>query len=282
MAIKINIKQALQHAGRELVRLNYPAHDAAILLADILGKDVEYLFTYPERRLTRKQIQAFNVYLLKRSRGYSVAVIIGYKHFFGKKFKVSKDTLIPRPETELMTELALKRLKSMNNATVLDLGTGSGNIIVSLASEANDSGHEYYGSDISSAALKVARHNAKQHKTKVKFIKSNLFSDIPRNKFDLITANLPYLTTKQMSEPSIYHEPAEALWGGPGGLELYKIMLDQVQPFVSNKALLLMEIDPKQKQGLKDLLRQPHINLGIIDTIQDLAGHDRILAARRN
>lgn len=222
--------------------------DTELMLSAALEKDRTYTLTHPEYELTQEQEGVFKEYLKKRHEGYSVAAIIGYQFFYGLKFKVTEDTLIPRPESELLVETGLHFLNNKNNAAILDVGTGCGNLIISLACHARGKNYTYYAADISQKALQIAKDNAQREQVTINFFSSNLFSGVPAMQYDLIIANLPYLSTQQLQEPSIKKEPIGALWGGKKGVEIYNEFLTQAPAFLADTGLILFEIDPVQEQ----------------------------------
>ena len=196
-------------------------------------------------------------------------------------FAVNETTLIPRPESELLIEHALTYLRDRQSARILDVGTGCGNCIVSVAVTCKGKKHfTYDASDISRDALEIARHNARRHAVRVHFFASDLFEHISRRRYDLIMANLPYLSTEQLREPSLKTEPIGALWGGEGGLDLYKHFLNDVGPFLKEESEILMEIDPSQKQTLtaEAMAVLPETTVTVY---HDLAARPRVLAILR-
>lgn len=270
---------------KQLLTDNYPVlsaaqrPDADILLADVLRLSLAGLYARPERNVGSGQLRKFKKYLKARARGYSVAAIVGYKYFFGLKFLVSADTLIPRPESELMVETALNLLAGKPGGEILDIGTGSGNLIISIAHTARKARHTYTAIDASKAALKIATANARRHQVKIKFIESDLWAKLPVRPYRIIMANLPYLKTSQLSEPSIKREPKRALWGGRDGLQAYRRLLPMASNYLAPGGTLLMEIDPTQKKTLIGLANR-YLPDSRIWSEKDLAGLDRLIIAR--
>lgn len=245
------------------------------LLALALKKNLLYIYKNPDKEISPAAAKAFAKLVKKRKQGWSLAYLQGYKEFLGLKFLVSKHTLVPRPESELLVEEALKYIK--DNHKVLDIGTGSGCLILSLAKLAKKSAY-YTALDISPQALKTARTNARKLglKKQIKFIRSNLLQNLPQQKFDIIIANLPYLTPAQLKEPSIKKEPALALMGGADGLNAYRRLLAKISPYLEKKYLLLLEIDPRQKEKIELLVKQA-LPKAKIYFGQDLKGQIRII-----
>ena len=280
-------KELLQKAIVELEKNNveFPHLDAEILLSHACGKTREFLFTYPQFFIPPKQQKYFEQFIKKRIKGYSVAVIIGYKYFYNLKFKVDKNVLVPRPETEIMVEDILKQKFDI----LIDVGTGSGCIILSIFKNLNKKikkTTKFYALDISSKALKIAKSNAKAQKVqKIIFKQSDLLQYFLKNKKYLkdknivIAANLPYLTKRQIKQSfSIQKEPLLALQAGPDGLKYYKRLFKQLKKLKNtfNSCLVYCEIDAGQITTFKTALKQnyPQIKPGVI---KDLSKKDRFI-----
>ncbi len=258
--------------------------DAELILAHVLKKKREFVITHPEFLVPCFPKFRFQNSVSKRTKGIPLAYLTGHKEFFGLDFLVNKHTLIPRPETEVLIEEALKEIKK--NTTIIDVGTGSGCIPISIIKslKANST---TYATDISAKALRMARKNAAKHAVEIKFFKGNLLEPIIKN-YDLltigseliITANLPYLTQKQFDEEvSIQHEPHSALVAEDNGLALYKNLLNQIQFLISNfqfRISAFFEIDPSQSLPLSkhvhNLFPNPEIKI-----IKDGMGNDRVI-----
>lgn len=292
-------KQALTEATIKFKKnkVKFPQLEAEILLSHIIKKPREYLFTYPEAKLTKKQVSGFRFQVSKRLRGVPIAYIIGQKEFYGLKFLVDKNVLVPRPETELMVDTALAVMKK-DTATIIDVGTGSGCIIVSIAKEiitnyelpiTNKTPRDNFqliGIDISKKALAVAKKNATLngvYKT-IKFINGDLLAPlIPkiesaswRIKLKIICANLPYLTPAQIkNSPTLKFDPKLALSAGADGLKYYRRLFKQLRQTDVQNFVLLCEIDPSQKISIRRLAKKllPQHTLEIK---KDLRGHNRL------
>jgi len=288
--------------------------------------DKAWLLANQDGQLLAKEKESFKSLIKRRQKGEPLAYLTEKKEFFGLEFYVDKSVFIPRPETELLVEQAIKILKTKSRLkTILDLGTGSGCIIISLANYIycpKETLHslgrsenlkslfsqnpptlptlvrvgqriKLFASDISSQALKVARRNAKKHKTlsRIDFRKGDLFkpwhssrkklfSDVRTNisrasgpmKFDLIIANLPYLKKSEL----LPYEPEKALWGGKKGVEIYKRFLKETAKHLNKKGVILMEISPEQKKILSKEIKKYFFS-GEIQIIKDLAGKNRVL-----
>jgi len=269
----LNIKNLLSKTKTDL-----SPDELASLLSISLSRSIEYIYKNPEKKLSANNARAFLGLVKKRSANWPLAYLQGYKEFYGLKFLVNKHTLVPRPESELLVEETLNYLKKsqLKNPIIIDMGTGSGCLILSIAKNYSGSA-QYWASDFSSSALKVARTNARHLglKNKIKFIKSNLLKNLPPIKLDIIIANLPYLTREQMAEPSITKEPRSALLAGSDGLKYYKKLLENFPKFLDKKYLILLEIDPSQKDKLTDIIKK-YLPDSRLEFITDLAGHIRV------
>ncbi|MBT4210102.1 MAG: peptide chain release factor N(5)-glutamine methyltransferase [Candidatus Komeilibacteria bacterium] len=244
------------------------------LMALVLHKNIAYIYKNPDKQLSRSNILAFKKILNKRLANYSLAYLKKNKEFYKLNFIVNKHTLIPRPDSELIIEEALKN--TSNNQNIIDIGTGSGALILSLAKN-NKHTANYIATDISTKALDIAKTNARKLKlkNKIKFIKTNLLDNISEQ-FDIIIANLPYLTPVQMQEASIKKEPVTALLSGQDGLDHYKKLLKQLPKYLNKKYLILLEIDPAQEKLIKKeiIINLPQAN---IKFLKDLANNIRIV-----
>ena len=257
--------------------------DAQIILAHGLGRPRTWLLAHLDMPLTALQIaatiQAFDEY----QSGTPLPYIVGHWEFFGLDFDITKDVLIPRPETELLVEKAITRLKaSSERRTVADIGTGSGAIAVSIAMYMPDA--RILATDISLAALKVAKHNALKFHVhhRIDFLQCDLLPQhidpLPTDRhFDLICANLPYIPTETLQQLPIYgKEPTLALDGGADGLDLYRRLFKLAPDWLAPHGMMLLEIE--STLGVQALsLAFDSFSDATIHLHQDLAGNDRLL-----
>lgn len=266
---QLSIKQTLKTAVALLHTNNLPSPwlEAEVLLAWVLKKPRVFILAHPEYSLTPQETTAYQTVIKKRVKNYPLAYITGHKEFYGLDFLVTKNVLIPRADSEIIVESALKIIKkNKKKLAIIDVGTGSGCLLITiLKKESHNSIITSIGLDISSAALKVARKNARQHHIQNNlFIKSNLLSAVTKKttllkncEHLIILANLPYLTKKEIkNEPSIKYEPRLALDGGKNGLALYKKLRQQIATIHSKLPIsitLIAEINPQQKIGLKNI-----------------------------
>ncbi len=269
----------LTKAGQVNARL-----DAQVLLSHTLHVDRSALYAYPERTLTLEQEQQFLTLIERRSHGEPVAYLTGHKEFYGLDFLVDKRVLIPRPETELLVEAALKVCRQMLAAgrtpIVADIGTGSGIIPVTLAVLEPRLPH-LYASEISSDAFEVAYLNCQRHhvEDRVRLLHGDLLAPLPEP-VDILTANLPYVGTDEMDELllDVRYEPPLALFSGPYGLDLlhrFFTGLHESRKLVQG-AVVLLEIGYRQREALTRLLHEiwPQATISVT---KDYIGWDRVL-----
>jgi release factor glutamine methyltransferase len=262
----------LQAAGIETA-----ARDARVLLAYAMGIGADRLTLHLPDTLSDQNLATFDAAITARLRHQPVAQITGQRLFWGRSFKVTRDTLDPRPETEILVAEALSRpfLK------LLDLGTGTGCILLScLADMPMATG---VGSDLSAAALAVARENAENLglTTRAKLVQSDWFAAIP-GRFDLIVSNPPYIAQDEMAglSPDVLNwEPHSALTPGGDGLAAYRTLAQGAPARLMNGGRLLLEIGPTQAAAVSALLAAQ--GMTHIRVLQDLDGRDRVVAAQK-
>ncbi len=262
--------------------LSYPhlgAGDIDLILSISLHRSPDYLYKNNTKQLNSEQVKAFKKMLLKHLNGWSIAHLAKSKYFFGLKFLVTKHTLIPRPESELLVSTALEYLnkQAIKSPKIIDIGTGSGCLILSLAKNYQAQAN-YTAVDISGQALKTARTNARKLglKNKINFKRSNLLKNIPPQKFNLVLANLPYLTKNQLKEPSIKKEPRSALYGGKDGLIYYRQLLHNIDNYLAKDYLIILEIDPQQSSEIKKVIKK-YLPSARVNILTDLASQDRVV-----
>ena len=244
---KMTINQIMEESPLEIKETRY-------IIAWIIKKPESFILAHPEYIIKEKQLKLIKSFITKRLNNIPLAHLIACKEFYGRKFVVNKYTLIPRPETELLVDLSVAQAKKYKHGTIIDIGCGSGCIIISSYKELNQNKNfNYYGLDISSQALKVAKQNGT--KTKINFLLSDLLSSKKIKSLDknlILIANLPYLSPKQFKEEtSIQAEPKTALISGNDGLKHYRQLLVQIKQLSSKHNIALwMEINPEQKDAL--------------------------------
>lgn len=251
--------------------------DAWYLLQMACKIDRNFYYLHEEEDMTAEQQSTYEITLNKRVEHVPLQYIIGEQEFMGLKFKVNSNVLIPRQDTETLVEEALKVISS--GMKVLDLCTGSGCILISLAK--NAAGIQCFGSDISKQALLVAKENAKLNEVEAEWIRSDLFENIDGT-FDLIVSNPPYIATGEIPilMPEVRDfEPVEALDGKEDGLYFYRKIVEKSPEFFNPEGYLYMEIGCEQGKAVSDMMKQA----GFTDVmvIKDLAGLDRVVKGRK-
>lgn len=243
--------------------------DAELLMAQTLNQDRAFVLSHGDKIISPAQQKRFRSLIGQRFRRYPLAYLLGHKEFYGLDFTVTPDVLVPRPESELMVELARQEIRL--DSLLIDLGTGSGCIAIALAPYFP----KIFAVDISAKALAVAKKNAKQHGVQhTTFYQSDLLEKLPISKFPshlVITANLPYVSQKLMKEPSIQKEPKLALYGGKDGLDVYRKLALQLEKIIGPRIILLCEINPEQKEPFKKIWKRKKFEF-----IKDLSGKTRI------
>lgn len=220
-----------------------------LLLSHLLKKPREFLCLEPNFLLSKSMIDRLKVLVKKRRSGWPIAYLIGYKDFYGLSLKVSRATLIPRPETEWIISRSLQIIKSIPKPKIIDIGTGSGCIAISIAKHSPTANIKAV--DLSKAALKIAKENATIHKVKIKFTIQNLLLN-DRSKYDLIIANLPYVkqTDYLKLKNQLSYEPKLALVDLKADFWLYDQLLCQAPKHLYPNGKILLEIDPSMKSKL--------------------------------
>ena len=229
--------------------------DSELLLSKILNKNREEILTNLEQEICQKYLSEYKRLIVRRSQNEPVAYILEEKEFWSKNFFVNYDTLIPRPETELMVEKLVKIFKE-KQISILDIGTGSGCILISLLSELEKS--RGVGIDVSKKALIIANKNSEKHvmQNKIKFVNKSLDSKFYQ-KFDLIVSNPPYIRSneiKNLRDDIKRYEPLIALDGGNDGLDLIKKVIYKTKYILKVKGMLALEIGNEQFKKVSEIL----------------------------
>lgn len=268
--------------------IDSPRLTAELLLAHSLGLRRLDLYLQYDRPLQQNEVSAFKTLIRRRIQNEPVAYIIGEKGFFESDFEVAGEVLIPRPETEILVEEALKILNTGSGSPgakrVLELGTGSGAIVVSLAKAAPR--HLYLANDISLSALGIAKKNAcRIAENRVLFFAGDWFSPVQiRPGFDLIVSNPPYIPLADIRglAPEIrMYEPQIALDGGEDGLSCFRAIFREAHRRLAPGGILLLEMGWDQKEDLENVLKV-HSEYESIEFIKDLSGHDRVAKIKKS
>lgn len=277
MSTALTVAEALRGGVSRLTAAGVPGAlaDGRLLLAYALGIPRHELTWAMARAMPDEALQHFDVAIRARATRQPVAQIIGHRAFWKHDFRVTRDTLDPRPETETLIEAALTE----GFATVLDLGTGSGAILISLLAERP--GTVGTGTDISPAALEVAKENAAMIGVSAQFIESDWFSALS-GVFDLVVSNPPYIALNEMEDlsPDVRDwEPRRALTDEGDGLSAYRAITDDVAAHLAPGGRLLVEIGPTQAVQVTALMRKA--GLGDLRVMSDLGGRDRVVSGRK-
>jgi release factor glutamine methyltransferase len=298
-SVAMDVRAALKEGMAQLRAANVPSSTLAaeLLLMHALDRDRTWLYTHPEAELDTSMARDYFALIARRAAGEPTQYLTGKQEFWGLEFEVNPDVLIPRPETEHVIEVALERLGvrgiKINMRTgepgpplrIADVGTGSGCLAVALAHELPHA--EILATDISAAALDVARRNAARHgvSSRANFFEGDLLKPIsasPRS-FDLIVSNPPYVAqdsaatlTREVRE----HEPHIALFGGPSGIEIYERLIQDAGELLRSGGVLVLELGYNSAQPVRAILVEQRnwVNVSVTD---DLAGIPRVLSAER-
>jgi len=253
--------------------------DAEWLLAAVLGKSPSYLRTWPEREVLPEDEARFVAHLKRRRLGEPVAYILGRQGFWSLELEVAPHTLIPRPDTELLVETAMKLLPGGGAASVLDLGTGTGAIALALASERP--AWQVSGVDRVTEAVALAARNAQRLGLgNAAFLESHWFSSLRGQRFELIVSNPPYIPASDphLSQGDVRFEPSSALVSGVDGLDDIRLIIAQAPDYLSSSGWLVLEHGYDQASAVRSLLSAG----GFVDvaSCRDFGGHERVSLGR--
>lgn len=301
----MDIRTAMKQGLVQLRDAQVPSYTLAaeLLLLHVLGRDRTWMYSHPEEEISLANAESYSALIRRRAAGEPAQYLTGKQEFWGLEFEVTPDVLIPRPETEHVIEVALDRLavrelragrrQKTDGAGLLiaDIGTGSGCIAIALAKELL--GASFVATDISSAALAVARRNATRHNVanRIQLIECNLLNGLPVSPlathrspllFDLIVSNPPYVGRREaatLMREVREHEPEIALYGGEEGYELYPDLIAQSAKCLPPRGILVLELGHNSLPAVQPLLdSSTWTNVGVTN---DLAGIPRVLAAEK-
>ncbi|KAF0163702.1 MAG: release factor glutamine methyltransferase [Rhodocyclaceae bacterium] len=274
-------------AALAAARVKLPASEARLLLGHVLGRPAAWLISHDDEVLDEDALLSFASLVARRAGGEPVAYLVGYREFFGREFAVSPFVLIPRPETELLVDIALKA-KVMRSgihadgagetAKILDLGTGSGCIAVTLALEFPQA--RVTAVDASAEALTAARKNAERLGASLRFLQSDWFDQLVGERFDLIVANPPYIAAADphLAAGDLRHEPEPALASGADGLDAIRRIIAAAPAHMAPGGQLWLEHGYDQAAAVRELLAAA--GLSDIEQHRDLAGIVRVSGGR--
>ena len=271
-----NIKSALNLAANTLTSISDSALlDAEVLLCLALNQSRSHLRAWPDKPLQPEQLASFLALLGQRQQGTPIAYITGNREFWSRDFQVSPDVLIPRPDTELLIELCLKLIPADDPVKIIDLGTGSGIIAITLAAERPRA--LLSATDFSLAALRIARLNAdKHHINNIAFFQSDWFANIPETKFKLIVSNPPYIAEddNHLQQGDVRFEPQSALSAPEQGLADIRAIAEAACDYLEPGGHLLIEHGYNQQQQVQALFKNLHYDK--IQSYTDLSGQPRV------
>ena len=270
----MQIRVWLRAAIARLSSSESPKRDAEILLAWVSGKSRAWLIAFDDAQLDDSQLAALESLLARRAAGEPVAYLIGEREFWSLPLSVSPDSLIPRPDSEVLVEQALSRLPA-DPCAILDLGTGTGAIALALASERADC--QVTGVDRIAAAVALATHNgAKLNLPNARFLQSDWFSALNAQRFQLIVSNPPYIDAADhhLSQGDVRFEPASALVASDHGLADIKTIASSAANYLADNGWLLLEHGWQQGEAVRQILREN--SFCQVETCQDYGGNDRV------
>ena len=277
----MKIKQALKIAIDRLkkAKIETPVLDAQVILSHILKIPRWKLLIEENKDMRKKEEEKFFELIKKREKRYPVAYIIGEKEFFGIPFKVKEGVLIPRPETEILVEEVLKRIKNKEKPEGLEVGIGSGAIAISLLKNKPDL--KIIATDISEKAINVAKENAKIHgvKNRLKIIKTDKLKGI-KGKFDFIVSNPPYIKEEEYNtlQEEVKKEPKEALIAKDEGLEFYKSIIREGKNLLKNNGFFAFEVGYNQADKVVEILQKNGFKA---EKIKDLQKIERVVIGEK-
>lgn len=277
-----SIKSALAESTSTLASISESALlDAEILLCQVLQKDRSHLRAWPDKQLEATQLKQFKALVEERQKGMPVAYLTGRREFWSRDFLVTPDVLIPRPDTELLIELSLQLTPPDQPAKLLDLGTGSGIIAITLAAERPHS--QVIATDLIPAALEIAKRNAKRHHiTNIRFQQSDWLDNVPDTQFDLIVSNPPYIAEddSHLQEGDIRFEPQTALVAAQHGLQAIETIVKSACRHLKPHGHLLIEHGYNQQLLVQTIFQD--LRYDKVHTYQDLSGQPRVTYGQWN
>jgi release factor glutamine methyltransferase len=270
------LKWTRQYFGEKGVE--NPRLDAEVLLSHILKKDRIYLYVHFDQPLQEEELVTFRAAVKKRAARWPVAYIIGSKEFMGLDFQVTSAVLIPRPDTEILVETALEKLAGIDCPEILDIGTGSGAICISML--VNLPTAKGTTVDISPEALVVAKSNAQHHQVmeRLTFCQGDLFAPVQGKKFHAILSNPPYIPLADISQltPEVRQEPSLALDGGVDGLDFYRRIIQEGKQYLGTGGFIAMEVGFDQARVVARMAEETGFFV-VSAIIKDYGGIERVV-----
>lgn len=285
MEINTLLKKGIEILGYR--EYSEPVLEVVLLLSNLLNVDETYIYTYGEKEVPKAIEEEFLEKIILRKKGYPLQYILEEVEFMGLKFYVNEGVLIPRQDTEILVEYILNIMEKEREYTIVELGTGSGCISLSLAYYFKGK-ISIYAVDIEDEALKIAKKNLEKLnlEKKVRLLKGDLFKGIENlnleEKVDIIVSNPPYIPSKtinSLQEEVKKHEPIKALDGGEDGLDFYRRIVPESKKYLNKTGLLVLEIGYDQGEKVSNIFKAEGYR--DIEIIKDLQGHDRVVVGKR-
>ena len=280
----MNVQEALESAINlfQQKKVESPELSAELLAAHVTGLSRTQILGNPSRPFSKEEPRDFNALVARRAKCEPIAYLTGQVEFYSHTFRIIKGVFIPRPETEILVEKALEDAGRFQCPKILDVGTGTGCILIAMAHNLDDG--EFHGTDISNTAIQCAQANVRDHNLMnyVTLHEGNMFQALRGsliNNFDVIVSNPPYIKSSDIPSlpPDVRnYEPIACLAGGREGLNFYRTFLDNAAPLLSPEGAICLEIDPSLKDPLFDLIRRKRV-FSQPEVTKDLAGRDRVL-----
>lgn len=281
--VDMTIKEAIGKATTKLKikNIDSPKLKARLLMQYVLKQNRQYIMVYDDKKLTQLQEKKYFKVIEKLIKGIPLQHITHQQEFMKMNFYVNEDVLIPRADTEVLVEEVIQIAKKINAKRILDLCTGSGAIAISLAKYIENS--QLTATDISQEALNIAEKNAENNNVEkqIAFLPSDLFEELPREKYDIIVSNPPYIKREVIKrlEKEVQREPLMALDGGWDGLDFYRKIIHQADEFLKYGGYLCLEIGYDQKMDVMELIEKEERYTNIYSK-KDLFGNDRVVVAK--
>jgi len=279
----MNIQTAVQKAQLFLKKKNIksPVLDSQILMSEAIKKEKEFIIFNFDKEISNKNLEYFNKLILQRARGEPIAYLVKKKYFWKYQFSVNRDVLIPRPDTEVLIEEVLKLTKNKDNLNLLDVGVGSGCILISILKDKKN----FYGTgiDISKKSLDTCKINGENLGVinRLKLYKSDI-DNFHFRKYDLIISNPPYIKKsklKYLEKDVIGYEPKQALDGGMEGLSEISKVINKSSELIKKNGFLILEIGFDQKWKVKKILENKGFYIKKI--VRDLSNNDRCIVSKK-
>ena len=279
----LSIQQSLSNACQRLNPVvESPRLEAELLLAYVLNSNRTRLRTWPETLLTEQQLKQYNDLVDSRLKGQPIAYLIGKQGFWSLDLIVTPETLIPRPETELLVELALEKIPMHSQWHIADLGTGSGAIVLAMTKERPDC--HFIATDISVDALDIARENSRLNEIdNVEFFQRHWLENIdPQYQFEMIVSNPPYIpdTDPHLQQGDVRFEPRSALASGAHGLNDLQVIIQQSSKYLKQDGWLLLEHGYDQEQAVIQLMN--HAGFRSVEDFRDLNHQPRVITGQKH